>query len=111
MTDIIADIESKRSERFQNNAQVDCNTLLVNEMYIRRLGIELEEKKEELVKKNEEREAVKADYLEHSKKRKVLDKLKERRESEYYKDRLREDFKEMDELSSSSYIRQAREPE
>jgi flagellar FliJ protein len=109
--EIKVEIDSKRGERFRETARMDYNSLLVSELYVRRLGIELAEKTEELVKKKAEREEIKNVYLEHSKKRKVLDKLKERRESEYYKDQKREEFKVMDDLNSSSYIRHAKEKE
>jgi flagellar protein FliJ len=84
---------------------LQLNELLTSEFYIRRLGQETVQLEEELVEKEGERESVRKEYLEASKKRKVLDKLKERQEGEFYRKQLREEVKGMDDISNAMYIR------
>ena len=48
---------------------------------------------------------MRKEYLEASKERKVLDKLKERQEGEFYREQLREEVKGMDDISNAMYIR------
>jgi flagellar FliJ protein len=102
------EMNAGRAERFKDAAQATYEYLFANELYIHRLMDELEVKKEELERKKKEREAVQKEYLAHSKKRKILDKLKEKKEAEYYKEQSREDFKVADEISASSFIRKNR---
>ena len=65
-----------------------------------------------LVEKRREMEKVRLKYLEASKERKVLDKLKERRSGEYYDRQRDEEFKTLDDLNSSaSAARGVREAE
>ena len=55
-----------------------------------------------LEEKRKEMEKVRARYLEASKERKVLDKLKERRAQEYYDQQRDEEFKTVDDLNTSA---------
>ena len=52
-----------------------------------------------------EREKVRQDYLQVSRKRKALTKLKERRSTEYYSDALREQDREIDEIGGGQAVR------
>jgi flagellar FliJ protein len=101
-------IDAGIRDRFADVAHVSYEGLLVNELYVRRLMGELDRRREELEYKKKEREEIQKQYLEHSKKRKVLDKLKEKRETEYYRDQEREEFKAADDMSSGSFIRRNR---
>jgi len=60
-------------------------------------------KEKELAVKNVERDKIKNQYLEVSKKRKILDKLRERRAAEYYKEAKDEEIKSMDDMNSALY--------
>jgi flagellar biosynthesis chaperone FliJ len=50
---------------------------------------------------------VQKKYQEVSRDKKVLEKLKDRRESDYYTQARLEEFKEVDDLSSSQFIRKS----
>jgi flagellar protein FliJ len=47
-------------------------------------------------------EKVRARYLEASKERKVLDKLRERREGEYYERQLDDEYRAVDDMNTSA---------
>ena len=72
------------------------------ELYVQRLAVERERTRVTLEGKRREMEKVRARYLEASKERKVLDKLKERRSSEYYDRQRDEEYKTVDDLTSSA---------
>lgn len=84
---------------------VQTNELLNSEFYIRRLGQENTQLEGELVEKEAKRETVRQEYLEASKERKVLDKLKERQAGVFYREQLREEVKGMDDINNAMYIR------
>ncbi|MDC7126785.1 MAG: flagellar export protein FliJ [Spirochaetales bacterium] len=74
--------------------------LLSMDMYRRRMNADIETLQSQLTSAREEMEKVRADYLEASKKRKVLTKLKEKREAEYYKQQRKNEFNEIDEMNN-----------
>ncbi|MBN2532473.1 MAG: flagellar FliJ family protein [Spirochaetales bacterium] len=76
-----------------------------SELYMARLREEQKNRQEELVKREKEREEVQKVYLEHSKKRKVLEKLKEKREAEYYSLMKKEEQKTIDDINNGVYTR------
>jgi flagellar FliJ protein len=108
ISNIAEEMNAGRAERFSDPAHVSFENLYVNELYLQRLEEERKTKKIELERKMKEREEIKIVYLEHSKKRKVLDKLKEKKEAEYYKQQLNEDFKVADDITSNAHIRKNR---
>jgi flagellar protein FliJ len=69
-----------------------------SELYIIRLDRKRDELLEELASAELEREAALAVYVEKHKAREAIDKLKERRQAEYYRLELREETKELDDL-------------
>jgi flagellar protein FliJ len=69
-----------------------------SELYMIRLDRERDRLVEELARAELEREAARAVYVEKHKAREAIDKLKERRQSEYYRLALREETKELDDL-------------
>ncbi len=105
ISEIGEEMTAGRAERFRETKVASFDTLYANELYLKRLEDELVVKKEELERKMAERAEIQKEYLEHSKKRKVLDKLKERKEEEYYKEQLNEDFKVADEITAARFGR------
>jgi flagellar FliJ protein len=90
---------------FRGETRVDLSLLMYREQYLTRLGVERRHLEEELQQRLVRKEEVQKKYLEVSRDRKVLDKLKERREREFYQEQKREEFKAMDDISSSRYVR------
>jgi flagellar FliJ protein len=70
-----------------------------SELYIVRLDRDRERLLEELAAAELEREKARADYVEKRKAREVLDKIKERRQEEYYRLAEREEIKALDDLA------------
>jgi flagellar FliJ protein len=91
--------------QFTYVGQPDYSFLLASEEYINRLRLEKSRCEVELQKRKEEWEEVQKVYLEHSKKRKVLEKLKERQEALYYKEQRNEEAKVLDDMSTRAFIR------
>jgi flagellar FliJ protein len=85
--------------------RVDLSLLMYREQYLSRLGFERRRLEEELQERLARKEEVQKRYLEVSRDRKVLDKLKERREREFERAQKQEEFKAMDDVSSSRYAR------
>lgn len=73
------------------------------EHYMLRLDQRTKEKQRILAEKTIEREKIQQDYLEASKKRKILDKLKERQAKSYYKEAKEEELKQMDDTNSALF--------
>jgi len=89
-----------------HEGRIDVEAMARRELYAQRLSRERECKRRVLVVKNRELEEARARYLEASKERKVLDKLRERREAEYYEHAIDEEFKEIDDMNTASSTRQ-----
>ena len=64
-----------------------------------------------LVALEAEREKVRRGYLEASRRRKALSKLKERREDEYYHEALREETRTIDEIAGTQTVERIRKSE
>ncbi len=92
-------------ERRAGQGDLDVIGLMASELYMARLRQEKEEHRADLVIRHQERVRIQSDYLEAAKKRKVLEKLKERRAAEYYRAARREEFNTADEVNNSSLIR------
>jgi flagellar export protein FliJ len=88
--------------------ELDLSVLVYREHYINRLGQERKTLQEELQVKERERSEVQRRYQEVSRDKKVLEKLKEKREADYYSQAKREEFKEVDDLNSSQFKRTSR---
>jgi len=84
---------------------VDIGYFLDHELFVRRMKQEILAHEADLEIKNRERAEIHKKYIEVSRKRKVLERLKERREAEYYKRARIEEFNEADEVSTSALIR------
>ena len=82
--------------------------LIYKEQYINRLGQERRNLQKELQEKERQRSEVQRVYQEVSRDKKVLEKLKAKRESDYYSQAKREEFKAVDDLNSSQFVRKSR---
>ena len=102
ITEIGVEIGSSRLAVFTDGARVDVEAMARRELYVMRLLQESERARVTLVEKRKEMEKVRAKYLEASKERKVLDKLKERRAGDYYDHQRDEEYKTVDELNSAA---------
>lgn len=80
---------------------VDMETLKLREHYTERLNRRVSELVEELAVKRTEQDEIRKKYIEISRDRKVLSKLKERREAEYYKIQRLDEMKEIDDINNS----------
>ena len=92
-------------KRRAGEGTLDMVDYVAAEMYMARLRQEIEEHRAELEIRHKEREEIQKGYLEAAKKRKVLDKLKERRADEYYRQAKGEEQKTADEVNNASLIR------
>lgn len=84
---------------------VKMETLMYSELYMQRLTRQNEHLENELFRKEIERKEVQKGYLEASKERKVLDKLKERQGEDFYKKQRIEEMKSIDDINNSMYVR------
>ncbi len=98
---ILASLDERRA----GEGALDLALFMQYELFMARMRQEIEEHKATLVIRQREREEIQKAYLEAAKKRKVLDKLKERRAAEYYTAVRREEFNVMDEVNNSALIR------
>jgi flagellar protein FliJ len=90
---------------FQRETLTDYGFRTSSELFMARLREERKQREEELKKREKERDEVQTIYLEHSKKRKVLEKLKEKREAEYYSEMKKEEFKLIDDINNGLFTR------
>jgi flagellar FliJ protein len=86
-----------------NRGMESISYLRSTELYMQRLDARTKQKQDELLKKSMEREKIKEKYLEASRERKVLDKLKDRRAEEYYREARDEEIKTVDEINTSLF--------
>ena len=91
----------------RRGSQLDLSMLIYKEHYINRLGQERKSLQKELEEKMRQRSEVQHKYQEVSRDKKVLEKLKEKRESEYYRQAKLEEFKAVDDLNSSQFVRKS----
>jgi flagellar FliJ protein len=100
-TSILSSFDDRRA----GEGALDAVQFMQYELYMARMKQEIRKHREDLVVRHREREEIRKGYLEAAKKRKVLDKLKERRGQEYYLAAKREEFNVMDEINNSALIR------
>ncbi|HSV55617.1 MAG TPA: flagellar export protein FliJ, partial [Magnetospirillaceae bacterium] len=79
----------------------DLSGMQASELYSRRLAAERERTMRTMALAEAERETVRQGYIEASRDAKLLSKLRERSETDYYRWANREETKEMDDLSRS----------
>jgi flagellar protein FliJ len=104
--EIAAEITASMLSVFVAGTRIDIEAMARRELYVLRLGRERERTRATLTERRKVLEEVRAKYLEASKERKVLDKLKERRSAEYYKQQLNEEFKGIDDMNTAGATRE-----
>ncbi|HDQ15126.1 MAG TPA: flagellar export protein FliJ [Sediminispirochaeta sp.] len=82
----------------------DMSGFLYTEYFSLRMDQEVQGLQEELQQAEQERQKALAEFLEASKKRKVLDSLKEREQRNYYRQQKKNEQKNLDEISSAMFI-------
>ena len=93
--------EKKRSA--VENQFRDINSLMVVANYQSRMDSQVKDAQRQLTLKERERESVLKDFIEASKKRKILDKLKEKKLKEYHHLRNKHDEKMNDDLNNTKW--------
>ena len=91
--------------------QVDMSLLHSRDAYLNLIDDRVHHLQRRLVALEAERAKVREDYLQVSRKRKALTKLKERRSDEYYKDALKDEDRSLDEIAVSMSARRLIESE
>jgi flagellar FliJ protein len=99
------EIGESRLAAYTEGRRVDVEAMARRELFVQRLAMERERARVTLEEKRREMEKVRARYLEASKERKVLDKLKERRSEEYYDRQLDEEYRTVDDVNNSAAAR------
>jgi flagellar FliJ protein len=101
----LREVASRRQEAFGSpfraGGGVDLGLFAYRERYLAWLEAQKRRLAEELAAREKTRREVQAKYLEASKERKVLTKLKERRAAEHHRDTRREEFKVQDDITGS----------
>ena len=105
MADCLTRMAEQLRERAPDRGSVDLATLQISEIFRRRLAREHGDAERSLVDRETERKEAQGRYLEVSRDRKVLQRLRERREKQYYRDQKREEFAEMDDISQVAQVR------
>jgi flagellar protein FliJ len=90
---------------FVSGTRIDIEAMARRELYVQRLAVERERKRATLVERRVELEKVRAKYLEAARDRKVLDKLKERQQGDYYDRQIEEEFKSIDDMNTAAATR------
>ncbi len=74
---------------------------MATELYVRRLGQERERTMKALAAAELEREKARKTYIEKSRDKEILDKLRERKEADYYKVQNRAEIMELDDAAQN----------
>ena len=99
-------IEKFRKEKLRcavENGFSDISMLLSVSHYQARMDRDILEAGEMLRRKKKERESILIDFIEASRKRKVLDKLKEKKYNEYHRLSLKEEEKRNDDINNAKW--------
>ena len=102
------DIDKRTAERSRimgNTGSDNIQDELVKGAYIYRMEREAERLTGDLAEAEKEKEKAKEKFLAASRDRKVLDKLKERKRSEFNKEQSAEEIKTSDDMVSANYGR------
>lgn len=89
----------------RGQSAMDISALLAYDNFSRRMEKEIERNQQLLVQKQMEREVIQREFLEVQKKRKVLDKLKEKKYVAFRQEFKREEIKRLDDLSTAAFLR------
>jgi flagellar FliJ protein len=101
----LTDARSESSSSHTYVGRVDMETLASRERYVVAIDRRVADLKQKRVQLEREREKIRQGYQEASSARKALDKLRERRSSEYYKEALKEEERAIDDINNSQQVR------
>lgn len=104
----IGDWRRRRGEESQlrlGTGEIDVSRFVARDDYLQLVDDRVRRLRLLLERAESEREAVQQSYLEASRRRKVLTKLRERRAGEYYAHARREEGKVLDEIGATLAIR------
>ena len=101
----IRDRKKQKSLAFKGRVYGDILSMRGIDNYISRLMSEMLKLEERLSEAEKIREEVRTDYLKASKKRKVLDKLKEKRGFDFRKEQLSKEIKAADDINTGAAVR------
>ena len=90
------------AERGGTRTDLDLNDLFSRDLFRQRMEVEINSLTLILAEKEAERKEIQADYIKVSRKRKALERLRERREAEYRKLGRREEYKELDDINNGA---------
>lgn len=102
---------SETTGRTVATGTVDMHLLRSREEYVTLIDDRVRQLQSRLVVLEAEREKVRGGYLEASRRRKALSKLKERRSDEYYQEALKDEIRALDDISGSMTSQRRRESE
>lgn len=111
------EIESWGQRRHSTTAQsvapgeVNMRDMRGREDYVSLIDVRVRELQSRLVALEAEREKVRQRYLEVSRRRKALSRLKERRGDEYYREAAKDETRAIDDIAASMMSRRRRESE
>ncbi|MEW5813894.1 MAG: flagellar export protein FliJ [Spirochaetota bacterium] len=116
ITGICVNLENEIRNSFEEKARIFINRydeargslsfLFSSELYMRWLDNKIGRLRRKLAEKEKIKEEVHKSYLNASKERKVLERLKERKAADYYKLQSNEENKAVDDINSALFIRQ-----
>lgn len=96
----------KQKVKISKNSEVDVQQFQIKCIYEDRLNSQIKKENQLLKEKEIERDRIKKVYLEKSIDRKIIDKLKDKSISKYKKEILKNETIVLDEINSSSRIRE-----
>lgn len=100
------------TRRFHSGSgTINMMLLRTREEYVNRIDARVLELQRQLVALETERAKVREGYVEASKKRKALTRLRERQSDEYYREALREEGRDLDEIAGTQLILRRRQTE
>ena len=106
------EIDSRHGRKVENLraydrslGRIDLNDLYNRDLFRSRLESEILALEQALIEKTAERDEVQKKYLAASRLRKVLDKLKERKQAEFVRIQKQEEFKALDDISTGNASR------
>ncbi len=91
--------------RHMSGGRLDLSSLYAAELYLSRLDHEIGTLETELELREKERDEINQKYLEVSRDRKVLEKLREKKESGYYREQKKEEFRTADDITTGRAAR------
>ncbi len=79
--------------------------LQLAERYFSRIAVEKSSLHKELIELQQQKEEIQEEYLKASRAAKVIEKLKERKAEQYYREQMQEEIKELDDINTQSAVR------